>query len=104
MLTQSYSEGFYNLLMASLRGNANDPYIPSEDIDKANKLLFLLAKKVEEVKTEDGEKEYQITWYERTSYDLAMQSMYAIKREHEEKMLLEQQLKEAKQRIKELEG
>lgn len=99
MLTQSYSESFYNLLLGSLRENTKDPYLPPEDVEKANKLIFLLAKKVDEVTDESGEKEMQITWYERTSSDLVMQVMYAIKREREEKAVLEQTIRDLKEKV-----
>ena len=89
MLTQSYSESFYNLLLGTIRKNSNDPSLPQEDKDKANKLCFLLSRHVEDITTDDGEKEIQITWYERTCYDLVMQMSYGLMRSQNEKLALE---------------
>ena len=102
MLTQSYSESFYNLLLGTIRKNSNDPSFPQEDKDKANKLCFLLSRHVEDITTDVGEKEIQITWYERTCYDLVMQMSYGLMRSQNEKLALEQTIRDLKAQLKSL--
>jgi hypothetical protein len=102
MLTQSFSESFYNILLNTLRDNANDSSLPQEDIEKANKLIYLLARKAVNIKDENGDVEMQITWYERTCCDLAMQAMYALKREYEQRESLNDELKELRAKVSDL--
>lgn len=104
MLTQSFSESFYNILLNTLRDNANDPTLPQEDIEKANKLIYLLARKAVNTKDENGDVEMQITWYERTCCDLAMQAMYALKREYEEKEMISFELQELRSKVSAMES
>lgn len=102
MLSLNYSKDFYDMLMNMLRDNANDSELPAEEVDKANKLLYLLARKAVQTKDEDGVPSMQITWYERTCCDLAMQAMYSIRRDNEEKSQLIKEIAELKAELAKL--
>ena len=102
MVTVSFSESFYNIFMDALRDNINDPDIPKSEVEKANRLLYLLASKAHRTKDDDGDINLEISWYERTCCDVGVQSIYILQREFTKRLALESEIEALKAEIEHL--
>ena len=91
MVTVSFSESFYNIFMDALRDNINDPDIPKSEVEKANRLLYLLASKAHRTKDDDGDINLEISW-----------SIYILQREFTKRLALESEIEALKAEIERL--